>query len=58
MDYIEFMHPKLGGQHTDRKYREDILQWLSYMIFTHSITDIRLFENDIEIKNLEIPEWN
>ena len=56
-----FVHPKLGEQHTDRKTKNEILQWLSYMIAYHNIVCIKLFEIDgdieKEIKDFKIPKW-
>lgn len=58
MYYVEFIHPKFGEQNTDRKTKKDILKYLSYMLFAYEITDIKLFENGIEIKDFIIPKWN
>jgi hypothetical protein len=56
MYYTTFTHPKYGEQHTDRKNKKAIMQWLSYMIFAHSITNVRIFKNGKEIF-AKIPKW-
>ena len=55
--YVEFVHPKYGEQNTDRKTKKDILQYLSYMVFAHEITSIKLYENGKLLNNYKIPKW-
>ena len=52
-----FRHPKFGKQYTSRKTKKEIIDWLSYMVKFHEISDIKLFENSIEIKEFKIPTW-
>lgn len=62
---VLFNHPKNGEQYTSRRTKEDILKWLSYMVYAHDITDIRLFENSEddefvngdEVKDFKIPKY-
>lgn len=54
-----FVHPKYGEQHTDRKTKEEILQWLSYMIEFHEIRNNQLFEVEVEGEiEKEIKDFN
>ncbi len=56
----EFVHPKYGEQHTDRKTVEDITKWASYMVAYHDIQDIRFFRCERTKKEQifpKIPKW-
>lgn len=58
MKYLaKFIHPKYGEQENEKNTKNDILKWLSYMVYAHSITNIKLFEDGKEIKNFKIPKW-
>lgn len=46
----EFIHPQFGEQHTERNTIKEIIDWASYMIEYHEITNVRFFEVIDDIK--------
>lgn len=57
---VTFTHPKYGEQQTDRNTLKDIMDWLSYMVYMHEISNIKLFHGVIgenEIFDFKIPKW-
>jgi hypothetical protein len=53
---IEFEHPKHGQQINDKEKLSDLLQWTSYMIAFHKISQMKFYEGNKEIYP-DIPKW-